>query len=335
MVSTEASGTGPSQVQLVDALDGWGAADVLATPDSREAFFRGMTHRSLEQWVLRVNGVILGSRHGYLPRYARSHQTETVVKEGKPELHVIYNSIDPGDRQEIMLDAFNAAQAMDNVNHGITMLGIVTTGAHCLHNAHTRTTVAGRQLLAPEGAGYRGNAQDRDYYSNLVDSPGRYLAQSLHPLRANLIERYSRVKTREVLAGLGSAGLALNGVTGPPFEIVRDALPQAWPEDERVYLAALLTERHFNLLTLTDYLGRLGKPIVDFVDESHTKLRLDKVIRLIRSYNRGVPDLALPHLHSLLKHNFVRSIIDCIAHGDDTIYGPPAQVLDSYRLPPV
>lgn len=322
---------------LVDRLEEWQAASVLATPGQREAFFRGLDYEQFKKWLVSLNGVILADNNpGFLPPNMMNVQYQSDDEQCSPlEYDVLYRSVTDATHEPLLSEAFRAAQAMPDVDTAITLLGIITTANHRLYDGHTRTTVAGRQLLSSDGRGYRGGEEDGSYYVNLVTDRSVYMAQNLHPLRAGLVRSYTHFYTTQVLPDMGYEGPVLAGTDTKLLYPVYKQLPRWWHPIVRDEVAKIMAENDFSVVSLTAYLYSQNQGIGDYTVQQNgeTRLSIEKIARAMSEEDETDVYGALFDAYEVQKSQFVQRITDCIAYDDDCVFGTKRTILNAYRLP--
>jgi hypothetical protein len=339
-MSTEATVIGGPQEgypPLVRALDGWQAQAVLADPEARTDFFRSLTFQTFQRWVVSLNAVIQpGEPRGYIPEDSITYQTEEGGPADPLDAFVMYYSPAHRTGDMVQQEAFTSTRQMSDTDAAITMLGIINVGVHRLYNAHTRTGAVGRQLLSPAGRGYRGTDEDREAYARLVTDRSAYRAQSLNPLQADLAGIFVRKLANEKAERLGYDGPPIVGVErSKPVEFYRRLPRISWSPTTRLTVSMLATERDFGLLTGLEYVDIFDEPIDAFITTETGAPRLS-LSALAESMSRTSDEEVLDivgNAHDDYKTEFLLGIINCLAHGDESVFGPASRVLDQYRLP--
>ncbi len=328
-------GSWPPVVRL---LDGWHAEEVLATPGSREFFFHSLTAAAFDARLFALNNVIEGTdrERGYVPPEVVMYQEESPEQDALD--HAVLYVAPAGQHRPALIDeAFAEAKflALDDTDAAIAMLGIAQIAIHAFSGSHTRTMAVGRQLLSPAGRGYRGTDEDRAFYARLSTDRDTYLAQSLHPLRGDLIARYCGWAASRILLVAGYDGPPIAGVTATDnIRSVYRLLPPTWEEGLRRVVAITLSERTFNVVTMLSFLQKFGVRIEGFLvgDPSNPKLSLHQFLAL---------DTSAHFAHAILaqadeqKNRFVGGIIRSIAQDRPVIFGGRQAILQKYPLPRV
>lgn len=326
---------------VVEALDAWQAETVLADPESRAAFFCGLSFARYQQWLIRTNAFVVADPSigkGYIKKGQSNYQLEGNTELPRSGQRTMYVSANSKYGPALIREGLEAAQNMDDLNAGVTMLGIVQLAVHRLHNGHTRTAAIGRQLLAPEGRGYRAADDDRDYYARLATNKQAYMQQSLHPIRADLIGTYARIVGNERAREMGYDGPPISGIQTDTIGNIERRLPAWWEDDDqRSGVVIQIGEGDFAMLTILDYLDSHTLGVEEFLDTNGEapKLSLEKFTQFF-NYAGSHAEQTLREVnnaHDQNKYRFIGSIVDCIAHGDESIFGSPSRVLDHYRLP--
>jgi hypothetical protein len=335
---SETTGSGQSSYPpLVETLDLWRAQTVLADPEARTAYFNGLSYEQFHELVAEVNSLVQpGKPGGYIPTAWNNVQVEEQDDRDVLDAHVTYFSPSHEVGDAAQREAFVAAQEMGGGDAAIAMIAIVNIGVHRLHNGHTRTGVVGRQLLAPEGRGYRGTDEDREAYARLVTNRDQYMAQSLHPWRGKLVETYVRQTADAKTERLGYDGPPILGVErATPGDYFRQLPVLWWGETTKRLVSEIITERDFGLLAALEYADIMDEPVADFVS-TETGVPRISLTALANSMRDVVEPDALEialSARDAYKGHFLTAIVDCIARGDESVFGRPSLVLDQYRLP--
>jgi hypothetical protein len=324
---------------LVETLDACGAQEWLATPDDRRSFFRGMTLEQFHRLVGVINGAIQRGEGpgGYMPDdqwtiiLDDSHDEENPVNN-----KVVYLPPAPTDRRRLLDKAFHESGRIPDEDAAIAMQGLVMVAVHPLHGGHTRTTASARQLVAPEGRGYSGTDEDREFYTNLVTNRGAYLAQSLHPMRANLAARFCGYALSNLRLGVDYRGPDITGVEATDIRSVYDLLPEQWPFDTRLWTAQLLSELDFNLVTVLTYLRDQRENWAHFLADGPDGKRISvpKFVEYQQQRYRGeVITDGLIKVNGGIKIQFIFELMRCFVDNRLQVFGGRDVLLHHYRLP--
>ena len=306
----------------------------LATPMLREQYFRGLSYGTFECELLALNMHIRSpedTREGFIPDDHDNVQTVT-DKQGASviPMRILQNSISSLSNRILLTEALRRGQRMQHADAALVLLGLVVMTNHRMHNGHTRTLAAGRQLLSPIGRGYTGASEDDSFYAELITSRPQYMTQSLHVSTAGLPERYTRACLDDLV---DEGGPRLTGTTGEGRAEVLQMLPE-WAQDDVCFgIADFIDECDFGLATLIEHIRRSGRSIERYiVQDDGPKFSIERFLSGERGRLPAV-NREMRIAHDNQKSRFVRSIIRCIAGGDERIYGPGEAVLAHYALP--
>ncbi|HSX29148.1 MAG TPA: hypothetical protein VLE73_01155 [Candidatus Saccharimonadales bacterium] len=326
-------------MNITERLDYCSAADFLATPADREAYFRGMSEADFVCSLVLLNSTLLplGEGRGLTPPPVRmvTMLSNEALEPSAPGQEVLYTSSGHQDTLVYLNEALRAGQGMENADDAVTMLGLVTASVHRLYNGHTRTLAVGRQLLSPSGRGYGGTRADRAYYTRLATKRAVYMKHGLSPVSSTVARTFSTHQTNAIAKATNYAGptIASNGAPGTFPEIIQK-LPARDPSN-KMMIAYVIGERNFGSASIAAYLQHNKQDIGAYLVDSPAGpvLSPDRYIHSIRDADEYLVRDTLLTLHDRQKDAFFRSLIDCIAHGDDGIYGPASSVLNQYPLP--
>lgn len=323
---------------LVRALDRWNAHEVLETPDSRTAFFEGLDFSGYSQLLLAVNGMALHytKLRRFVPAETDMVQWNGGENTGTLDRKVSYIAVNGDDRMFMVNLVFQAAKQIKDPNAAVTMLGLTNFAIHPLHDGHTRTLAVSRQLLAPEGRGYRETDEDRRYYTNLVSDRSLYFEQSFHPSRGDLTGRYNRAVVKDFMATVGYDGPLPVALQTDTIRSVYELLPARWSHERRLHSAIILNERDFSLTGAMVYLRMLGENPFDFLvnDYSTLVLSIDKFVAAIPPHTEGeIFDNTLYQINRSQKWKYVEEMARCFVVGQSNYFGSAEELQRIYALP--
>lgn len=299
-----------------------------ATPEGRWDFLRSLSVEEFHQMMIWANAGLRELPEGQ-EGYADPNCLTALYREGGGG-HVRQYSPLGHQRLSLLTSAFTAAQRMDDLEAAGVLLGVATMETRPFEYGNGRTARLCTELLRH---GFTGSDDDVRYYTQLLQDGEGSKMLNLSGRRAGLSDRAAHWSAYYALATVNreeSLPLAVTpfsrenmGITGLPIgDIRRD-------------IADLAEEPIFNRATLVGFIVRSGRDIDRYllrrVGVGGHYLNTQQLIESVTDEDSR----ALWDAYAQVKGEYVQSIIDCIANGDESVHGPASRIVAKFFVSPL
>lgn len=305
---------------LVTMLDKVGLATVAGTPENNRELWESMSFDDAERFFLWANGVTRGVAapdRGY----ADERTTITIGNKDDTALfgyHVQDFPPTTANARKLLREFWDASKGIGD-EESATLLGLGVVGAHRLPYGNGRMS---RFVYLLRLKGYDSSEEIKTALTSVLANGARF-GLNFDPSRADLPQQFASHQTGVICSAYGYSGETPTKISSEPMPWLKDMAPLLGGQEAILRLV----EPHFSVPLVTEMLLEAGVSPEGLMDTQGVISAQAVLEQVGLAKFKDIIDKS-----ENLKVTFLRSLIDCLARDDESIYGPRQTIVETYRI---